>query len=290
MLRDLVDSDNPIRRPVTALIVWVALLGGWLLVASVVGIWPFGGDSLTAVAPTAGDAISRQSDATTAPATPARQVRGQGGSTPALPRLFSPTHALGGASSVAEIEVTWGGDDATDNPATGYAYSWSTTPNTEPEPLILAAGDTTRLVSAPLPAGLWWFHLRAAGRDGSWTATAHLGPFVITATATATPEPAQTPPPATTAPAVAAPPSTPVPRSATPAPTPVRTATPVPVVPQRTAAPVAVQPTAAPPPRTAVPTPPPTEPNPDAIRPLTPVPTTPPDGIRPAGTAAPAQR
>jgi hypothetical protein len=251
VLRDLVDSDNPIRRPIIALVVWAGVLGGWLFLASLAGVWPFADEH---VAGGAAPPAPRVADAATAVAR-SSSAGGRSGripnvAPPELPRLFSPSHATGTASARSDIEITWTATDSADNAPVGYAYSWSTAADTEPEPLVLAPGDTVNLVSAPLPNGSWWFHLRATDRDGDWSGTAHLGPFIIQATTTATPAPTAEPT------AIATPSPSPAPAAAAPSVVPTRVVTVAPPVPARTATPPpvpatqprpAVQPTVAPP-------------------------------------------
>jgi RNA polymerase sigma factor (sigma-70 family) len=85
------------------------------------------------------------------------------------------THDVGRETSDAEIGVSW--TPRTD--VLGYSIEWSPEPRLPDETPDLP-GDAGRATFTAEP-GRWWFNLRTQGRDGSWTSTVQLGPFVILA-------------------------------------------------------------------------------------------------------------
>lgn len=146
--------------------------------------------------------------------------------------VHSPSHQIGAATAVVVVTVRW----TPPSTATGYSVTWSELPADLPDEVADLPGDAAGTESLPLSPGDWYFHLRTRGRGGDWTATVHLGPFLIrnpqdtavpapstptssssTAPATTTTRipPSTTPPttsPPTTAPPTTSPPTTP-PRS-----------------------------------------------------------------------------
>jgi DNA-directed RNA polymerase specialized sigma24 family protein len=140
---------------------------------------------------------------------------------------------LGDSSTDNVIEVIW---DPQNN-VQAYSVAWSEDaeelPDTDPD----LAGSTTRTESPPLDPGIWYFHLRTQGTDGSWTSTVHLGPFEIveddedrpSPTASPTPTPSVRPTQPVT-PNFGTPPPPPT-AAPTPVPTPAPTDTPPPVTP-----------------------------------------------------------
>jgi DNA-directed RNA polymerase specialized sigma24 family protein len=87
----------------------------------------------------------------------------------------SPTHRVGQESSVNVIEVIWSPQPA----ARAYSILWSTDPRELPDTGPDLDGTATRAESPPLEDGDWYFHLRTQGRNGQWTRTVRLGPFLI---------------------------------------------------------------------------------------------------------------
>lgn len=87
----------------------------------------------------------------------------------------SPTHQLGVLSPLPVVIVRWTPVDG----ARGYSVAWDDQPTTLPDAVADLPGTAGEARSPPLSPGRWWFHLRTQGRDGRWTATVHLGPFLI---------------------------------------------------------------------------------------------------------------
>jgi hypothetical protein len=158
---------------------------------------------------------------------------GGGGATLSDPENVRPgDRELGDSSTDNVIEIIW---DPQNN-VQAYSVAWSEDaeelPDTDPD----LAGSTTRTESPALDPGIWYFHLRTQGTDGSWTSTVHLGPFEIleddedrpSPTASPTPTPSVIPTQPVTPNFGTPPPTTPAP---TPVPTPAPTDTPPPVTP-----------------------------------------------------------
>lgn len=219
MRRPLITADPSRARPFLAVIAWVALLGGWLAVAAVAGLWPFAQEA----------ALRSLQPAPPLPSVSPPAPRPADAMAPEPPDIASPSHVPGERSTLNEIEIVWSEPADPESGIAGYSYTWSELPDTTPEPVLLATSETLGMVSAALPPGAWWFHLRAVDGAGNWSVTAHLGPFLVGA-ATAIPRPAAavtvapprtlTPVPAA-APARTVAPSVATPRSVAPAPAPV---------------------------------------------------------------------
>jgi RNA polymerase sigma factor (sigma-70 family) len=166
---------------------------------------------------------------------------------------------LADSSTDNVIEVQW---DPKNN-VQGYSVTWSEDPEEFPDTTVDLAGTTTRTESPTLDPGIWYFHLRTQGTDGSWTSTVHLGPFEVLSPddrPDRTPSPTPASPTTTTSPTPVLTPNfrtpPPPPPPPTPAPTPEPTAAPTPEpTPAPTPAPTA-PPTSTPPPVTPTPTPP----------------------------------
>lgn len=170
--------------------------------------------------------------------------------------VHSSSHQPDQPSPANVVAVTW----LAEPDAAGFAILWSQQSKDVPPAHVDLAGTATGTTSPPLQDGTWYFHLRTQGKNGRWTSTVHLGPFVIsvptptptpTVTPTLTPTATPTPPPAPT-PTVRRPTATPIRRTATPVrptATPVRpTATPKRSAPAgpATNTPTGVSPTATP--------------------------------------------
>jgi RNA polymerase sigma factor (sigma-70 family) len=84
-------------------------------------------------------------------------------------------HTIGVASADNTVSMRW----TPGKNAKGYSVVFSRNRSTEPPARENVTG--TRYTSAPLDPGRWWFILRSHGRDGGWTDTLRVGPFVITA-------------------------------------------------------------------------------------------------------------
>jgi DNA-directed RNA polymerase specialized sigma24 family protein len=140
--------------------------------------------------------------------------------------VHSTSHGLGMVSANDVVTISW----TTQTNARAFSVAWTQGPQDEPDAVPNLPGDATTTTSPPLPAGLWYFHLRTQSSDGRWTDTVHLGPFVIhpqpvtdtsTPTSTSTVTPTATPT-ETTSPTLTAT------VSPTASPTPTITSTPVP--------------------------------------------------------------
>jgi len=90
-------------------------------------------------------------------------------------RASSLDHAVGVASADPTVAMSW----LPGKNAKGYSVVFSRERSTEPPARENVTG--TQYTSPPLGPGRWWFILRSHGRDGSWTDTLRVGPFVITA-------------------------------------------------------------------------------------------------------------
>ena len=90
-------------------------------------------------------------------------------------RVWSPSHAVGKRSTESRVTIRW-----SRNPyAVSYSVLWSHAPRTEPDAVADLRGSATGTTSPKLAPGRWYFHLRTKGRDGTWTHTVHLGPFLV---------------------------------------------------------------------------------------------------------------
>lgn len=92
--------------------------------------------------------------------------------------LFSPSHnAL--PSPDATIEFTW--DEPADDISGAGDYSvWISQTPQAPDYTADGIGDATSLVTNPLPAGIYWFSIRAVDRAGNWSDDwALYGPLAI---------------------------------------------------------------------------------------------------------------
>jgi RNA polymerase sigma factor (sigma-70 family) len=90
----------------------------------------------------------------------------------------STDHTLGVPSSDNTVTMRW----QPGQHAHGYSVVFSRNRMFEPPARENVTG--TSYTSAPLAPGRWWFILRTHGRDGGWTHTLRVGPFVISAPAT----------------------------------------------------------------------------------------------------------
>ena len=140
------------------------------------------------------------------------------------PDVHSTSHVAGQPSTNPVISIVWTQQSET----AAYSIFWNQETIALPDQEADLPGSATGATSPPLASGLWYFHLRTQGQDGSWTSTVHRGPFIITAeTIEPTAVPTQTATQATTEPTpvpslTQSPTSTP---SSTPSATPSGTAT-----------------------------------------------------------------
>jgi hypothetical protein len=98
-------------------------------------------------------------------------VRGKGVHDPAS--VHSTSHSLEQGSANPEVEIAW----RPSPDASGYSVSWSPEPET-PDKAVDLPGSA-KGTTGHLKPGTSWFNLRTLGRNGRWTSTVHLGPFVI---------------------------------------------------------------------------------------------------------------
>jgi RNA polymerase sigma factor (sigma-70 family) len=100
--------------------------------------------------------------------------------------VHSTSHAIGQPTSRDVVTIIW----SRQPDAAAYSISWSENNPDLPDEISELPGSATGTTSPTLSDGSWYFNLRTQGKDGEWTSTVHLGPFVIEtagATATATP-------------------------------------------------------------------------------------------------------
>jgi chitodextrinase len=75
------------------------------------------------------------------------------------------------------VTASWSG--ATDaSGIDGYSWGWSPSETFEPDE-VKDAEENVMSTSSTLPDGRHWFHVRARDGAGNWSATAHLGPFMV---------------------------------------------------------------------------------------------------------------
>jgi hypothetical protein len=98
---------------------------------------------------------------------------------PTDPNVQSTSHRVGVRSRDRTIVVAWGGAADTQSGVDGFSYLWDRQPASLPDTVKEAEETATRTTSPTLANGRWFFHLRTRDNAGNWTATRHLGPFVI---------------------------------------------------------------------------------------------------------------
>ena len=98
-------------------------------------------------------------------------VRGKGVHDPAS--VHSTSHSLEQGSANPNVEIAW----RPSPDASGYSVSWSAEPET-PDKAVDLPGSATG-ATGHLKPGTSWFNLRTLGKNGRWTSTVHLGPFLI---------------------------------------------------------------------------------------------------------------
>jgi hypothetical protein len=98
-------------------------------------------------------------------------VRGKGVHDPTS--VHSTSHSVEHGSSNPDVEVAW----SPSPDASGYSVSWSAEPET-PDKAVDLPGAATG-TTGHLKPGTSWFNLRTLGKNGRWTSTVHLGPFLI---------------------------------------------------------------------------------------------------------------
>lgn len=98
-------------------------------------------------------------------------VRGKGVHDPTS--VHSTSHSVERGSADPDVEVAW----SPSPDASGYSVSWSAEPET-PDKAVDLPGAATG-TTGHLKPGTSWFNLRTLGKNGRWTSTVHLGPFLI---------------------------------------------------------------------------------------------------------------
>lgn len=100
-------------------------------------------------------------------------------SAPNDPTVRSPSHRVGVTSTDNTVDVVWSGAADSLSGVDGFSYSWSTSATSVPDTVKDAEETAARTTSPALGSGRHYFHLRTSDNVGNWTATVHLGPFVI---------------------------------------------------------------------------------------------------------------
>ena len=98
-------------------------------------------------------------------------VRGKGVHDPTS--AHSTSHSVEHGSANPDVEIAW----SPSPDASGYSVSWSAEPET-PDKAVDLPGAATG-TTGHLKPGTSWFNLRTLGKNGRWTSTVHLGPFLI---------------------------------------------------------------------------------------------------------------
>ena len=98
-------------------------------------------------------------------------VRGKGVHDPTS--VHSTSHRAEQGSANPDVEIAW----RPSPDASGYSVSWSAEPET-PDKAVDLPGSATG-TTGHLKPGTGWFNLRTLGKNGRWTSTVHLGPFLI---------------------------------------------------------------------------------------------------------------
>ena len=89
--------------------------------------------------------------------------------------VHSTSHRIGEPSGNNIIHIAW-----SEQPdVQGYSTNFKPGPSYVPDTGIDLPGDATETISRSLPPRTWYFHLRTLGKNGEWTGTVHLGPFVV---------------------------------------------------------------------------------------------------------------
>jgi Bacterial Ig domain/PASTA domain len=98
---------------------------------------------------------------------------------PTDPVITSPSHRLGVASADRTIDLAWSGAADDQSGVDGFSFHWDNQPVSVPDAAKDAEETATGTTSPALSNGSWWFHLRTRDNAGNWTATRHIGPFVV---------------------------------------------------------------------------------------------------------------
>jgi thermitase len=98
---------------------------------------------------------------------------------PVDPAVASTSHVPNTRSADTTVEVAWSGAVDFGSGVDGYSVAWDRVATTVPDATKDLEETASRSVSAPLPAGTYWFHLRTRDNAGNWSLGTHVGPFVI---------------------------------------------------------------------------------------------------------------
>jgi RNA polymerase sigma factor (sigma-70 family) len=101
--------------------------------------------------------------------------------------VHSTSHRIGVASTNPIVAIAWNRARG----ASGYSVRWTRAARALPDRSADLPGTATGTRSAPLLPGEWYFHLRTRGKNGRWTSTVDVGPFVIRAEPAPDAEPAR---------------------------------------------------------------------------------------------------
>ncbi len=93
---------------------------------------------------------------------------------PQLPTITSVDPPTGTVSSDNTITVVYNSLDVGPSGIAGYSRSWTQSATDIPDD-TLDTGNTSPILSN----GTWYFHVKAQDRAGNWSATRHVGPFII---------------------------------------------------------------------------------------------------------------
>ena len=107
---------------------------------------------------------------------------------PSNPTLSSPSHQVATLSADRTVEVAFIGASDTLSGLDGFSYHWDTSAASAADTTKEAEENATGTTSPALADGSsHYIHLRSRDNAGNWSATVHLGPFAIDATAPAAP-------------------------------------------------------------------------------------------------------
>lgn len=94
-------------------------------------------------------------------------------------KVISTSHQIGISSTDNTINITWESSTDPEGDLNGYATKWSNSPNTVPWTKNLGPTATSVTSGTLSDSSDWYFHIRAVDNTGSYSDTAHAGPFII---------------------------------------------------------------------------------------------------------------
>ena len=98
---------------------------------------------------------------------------------PTDPTISSSSHQVGQDSNDATVDISIAGAADTPSGVDGYSVTWSEVVTATPPANVNVDESVNSMTSPELANGSWYFNLRTKDKAGNWTATVHLGPFVI---------------------------------------------------------------------------------------------------------------